>query len=210
MFAHGPENDEEAKSNRHLLIHSARCNWKCNTVSRWHTNVWHGCEGSSPLQAENSFRGKVCLRCGVRRTRKNVSNWCKVPSLGNESLDRWMSHNHLIRRQWENRWAEQSTKGRGGDSPNSWLGGWRGDVMIEGAEKGACLQCGRYGTNRKNSLGVLRCNWAHQTCMGCKSLPKDLVRMLQAGMFDGALVGKCGAFKIQVQVYLDAAGVDAD
>ena len=82
--------------------------------------------------------------------------------------------------------------------------------MIEGSEKVACLQCGRYGTNRKNSLGVLRCNWAHQTCIGCKRLPKGLVRMLQAGMFDGALVGKSDAFKNQVQVYLDAAGADAD
>ena len=90
---------------------------------------------------------------------------------------------------------------------NSWLSNWRRHLIVEGSGRVACVQCGRFGTDRKNALGVFRSNWLHQPCLGCKGLPEGLVKLLHAGVFDGSLRAKDEPTKERIRVLLEAANV---
>ena len=74
----------------------------------------------------HKFSDKKCIRCGVRETKKNGSSYCKVPTLGCDLKDRWLGHNYVLRKRWEERWAndvrvgEEERQDEGG-----WLGCWR-------------------------------------------------------------------------------------
>ena len=123
-------------------------------------------------------------------------------------MDCWLAYNFLITKSWKRRWERQNEEDKSVDAAsNSWLSGWRNHVLIEGGNKVACLQCGRFGADKKNYLGVLRCNWAHQSCLGCKRLPKGLRQLIEAGCFDGSLDSLSNELTEKAAVYLEAAGL---
>ena len=119
-----------------------------------------------------------------------------------------LGHNFFTSKRWKDRWSHENEQYcRKMDLAQAWLGEWRSHLLIESGCKIACVQCGRFGDNKKNSLGVVRSNWVHQPCLGCKRLPKGLCRLIEAGCFDGAL-DKMSADKMEsVKPYLGDAGL---
>ncbi len=156
----------------------------------------------------HSFKEGICYRCGVKETKKNTHTFCKVPTLRSAALDRWRGYNYVIAKRWGNRWDEHVVQTvEVAESEKRWIAGWRSHVLIETRQKVACVQCGRYGANKKSSMGVHRNAWLHQPCLGCKQMPKGLAKLIQAGVFDGALAGRCIDGARKVHLYLEAEGL---
>ena len=118
-------------------------------------------------------------------TKRNIGSYCKVPSLDDRERDTWLGYNCMLRKRWKERW-ENTSGGQDRPGKQSWFARWRSHVLIEADQKIACVQCGRFGTNRKNSCGVLRRNWVHQPCLGCTKLPKGLLLLVEFGCCDSS------------------------
>ena len=160
-------------------------------MRKWKDNVWFGCCGLIPWQEKHRFVqiGKIwrCCRCHARQRTNTVDGLCPVPTLGDRRSDAWIVVNYVIRDRWHKRWVLDQGREKSEEEGEIELTGlrrWKKHNLIEGSGKVSCLDCGKFSSAKKSTLGVHSARWVHLPCGGKRKVPKVLQLLLDAGTFD--------------------------